>query len=72
MREQFAANSDTAVTVVVPDSAGVSPEQVSGYAADLSRVADVAAVSAPTGTYVAGSRTAHRPRRPPHATGACT
>ncbi len=57
LREQFAANSDTAVTVVVPDSAGVSPEQVSGYAADLSRVADVAAVSAPTGTYVAGSRT---------------
>ena len=57
LREQFAANSDTAVTVVVPDSAGLSPEQVSGYAADLSRVADVAAVSAPTGTYVAGSRT---------------
>ncbi|MEC9323532.1 MAG: MMPL family transporter, partial [Actinomycetota bacterium] len=57
LREQFAANSDTAVTVVVPDSAGLSPEQVSGYAADLSRVADVAAVSAPTGTFVAGSRT---------------
>ena len=33
---------------------GVSPEVLSGYAADLSRVADVSGVSTPAGTFVAG------------------
>ncbi|MGP4054841.1 MMPL family transporter [Mycobacterium sp. 4D054] len=56
LRAGFADNTDTAVTVVVPDSAGLSPEELSGYAAELSRVPDVPAVSAPTGTFVGGVR----------------
>ncbi len=56
LRAGFADNTDTAMTVVVPDSAGLSPEELSGYAAELSRVPDVPAVSAPTGTFVGGVR----------------
>ena len=56
LRQDFADNSDTAVTVVVPDSRGLAPADLSGYAAELSRVADVPAVSAPTGTFVDGVR----------------
>ncbi|MDY6999654.1 MAG: MMPL family transporter [Actinomycetota bacterium] len=54
LREEFSGNTDAAVTVVIPDSAGLTAADVSGYAAELSRVPDVAAVSAPTGTFVAG------------------
>ncbi|QZY48936.1 MMPL family transporter [Mycolicibacterium austroafricanum] len=56
LRRDFADNTDTAVTVVVPDSAGLSPADLSAYAAELSRVPDVPAVSAPTGTFVDGAR----------------
>ncbi|MGE0214539.1 MMPL family transporter [Mycolicibacterium sp.] len=55
LRADFADNSDTAITIVIPDSAGLTPAQLSDYAAELSRVADVPAVSAPTGTYVDGA-----------------
>ena len=54
LRHDFADNSATAVSVVVPDARGVRPGDLSRYAADLSRVADVSAVSAPTGTFVGG------------------
>ncbi len=54
LRQDFADDSATAVSVVVPDVRGVHPGDLSRYAADLSRLADVSAVSAPTGTYVAG------------------
>ncbi|MEW5812448.1 MAG: MMPL family transporter [Actinomycetota bacterium] len=54
LRDEFAENTDTAVTVVVPDSDGLSRAELSSYAADLSRVPDVVAVSAPTGTFVGG------------------
>ncbi|OBK37321.1 hypothetical protein A5658_00575 [Mycobacterium sp. 1245111.1] len=54
LRHDFADDSATAVSVVVPDVRGVRPGDLSRYAADLSRVADVSAVSAPTGTFVAG------------------
>ena len=54
LRSGFADNTDTAVTIVIPDSAGLSPADVSAYAAELSRVPDVPAVSAPTGTFVDG------------------
>ncbi|MGE4363095.1 MAG: MMPL family transporter, partial [Mycolicibacterium sp.] len=37
LRRDFADNTDTAVTVVVPDSAGLSPADLSAYAAELSR-----------------------------------
>lgn len=56
LRTEFADNTDTAVTVVVPDSAGLTPADTSAYAAALSRVPDVPAVSAPTGTFVDGTR----------------
>ena len=56
LRNDFANNSATAVTVVVPDANGVGPTDMERYAAELSRVPDVSAVSAPTGTFVAGAR----------------
>jgi RND superfamily putative drug exporter len=56
LRRDFVNNSDAAVTVVVPDANDVSASDIDGYAADLSRVADVSAVSAPTGTFVDGDR----------------
>jgi uncharacterized membrane protein YdfJ with MMPL/SSD domain len=56
LRIDFADNSATAVTVVVPDANGLRPADMERYAADLSRVPNVSAVSAPTGTFVAGAR----------------
>ncbi|MGO9254208.1 MAG: MMPL family transporter [Mycobacterium sp.] len=56
LRNDFANNSATAVTVVVPDANGVGPADMERYAAELSRVPGVTAVSAPTGTFVAGTR----------------
>jgi putative drug exporter of the RND superfamily len=56
LRRDFVNNSDTAVTVVVPDTNGVSASDFDRYAADLSRVPDVSNVSAPTGTFVDGNR----------------
>ncbi len=56
LRNDFVNNSDAAVTVVVPDANGVSASDIDRYAADLSRVPDVSAVSAPTGTFVDGNR----------------
>ncbi|MBV8347802.1 MAG: MMPL family transporter, partial [Mycolicibacterium sp.] len=56
LRNHFADNSDTAVTIVIPDANNLAPSDIEGYAADLSRVPDVSAVSVPTGTFVAGNR----------------
>ncbi|HEY9305493.1 MAG TPA: MMPL family transporter, partial [Mycobacterium sp.] len=56
LRHDFADDSATAVPVVIPDIRGVSPAELDRYAADLSRVANVSAVSAPTGTFAAGHR----------------
>jgi RND superfamily putative drug exporter len=56
LRHDFADDSATAVSVVVPDVRGVRPGDLSRYAADLSRVVDVSAVSAPTGTFVGGNQ----------------
>ncbi len=56
LRRDFADNSNTAVTIVVPDSQGLTPDDMSAYAGELSRVPDVLAVSAPTGTFVDGVR----------------
>lgn len=52
----FANGLGTGVTVVVPDARGVTPVELERYAANLSRVRDVSAVTAPTGTFVAGNR----------------
>jgi RND superfamily putative drug exporter len=56
LRNDFADNSATAVTVVVPDATGLGPAEIARYAADLSRVPEVSAVSAPMGTFVSGTR----------------
>jgi len=55
LRRDFVNNSETAVTIVIPDADGLSSSDIEQYAADLSRVPDVSAVSAPTGTFVAGT-----------------
>ena len=57
LRNDFVNNSATAVTVVIPDAAGLASPDLQRYAADLSRVPDVSAVSAPTGTFVDGATT---------------
>jgi putative drug exporter of the RND superfamily len=55
LRSDFESNSDSAVTVVVPHADGLTPVDFERYAVDLSRVADVSAVTAPTGTFVHGN-----------------
>jgi putative drug exporter of the RND superfamily len=55
VRNDFAVDSSTNVTVVIPDLTGVTPEELDRYAAQLSQVSDVSAVSAPGGSFVGGS-----------------
>jgi RND superfamily putative drug exporter len=57
LRSDFAVDSATNVTVVLPDASAVTPEELSRYAADLSNVPDALSVSAPGGTYVRGALT---------------
>jgi RND superfamily putative drug exporter len=56
LRTDFADDSAMAVPVVVPDARGLSPADFDRYAADLSRVPEVASVTAPTGAFAAGNR----------------
>ena len=56
MRTGFTGDSETAVTVVIPDAVDLTPADFERYAARLSRVADVSAVSAPTGAFVGGQK----------------
>ena len=55
MRDDFVINSETAVTIVIPDTDDLARGEIEQYATDLSRVPDVSAVSTPTATYVAGA-----------------
>ncbi|MCV7229396.1 MMPL family transporter [Mycolicibacterium komossense] len=55
LRTDFGYNPGTAMTVVVPDVSGVGTAEVARFARDFSLTPYVASVSAPTGTYVAGS-----------------
>ncbi|MFV9635308.1 MMPL family transporter [Mycobacterium neumannii] len=55
LRNDFAVDSARNITVVIPDTKGITPAMVDRYAADLSRVSDVSSVSAPGGTFVDGS-----------------
>ena len=48
LRTEFAHDSATTVTVVLPDVAGLGPDELQRYADDLARVPDVASVSPPT------------------------
>ena len=55
LRNDFANDSATAVSVVIPDVNGVWDHEMARYSADLSRVPDVSAVSSPVGTFVGGT-----------------
>lgn len=57
LRTDFATNSATTVDVVIPDTTGVTGEELGSYAARLSLVPDVSWVSSPVGTFVGGQQT---------------
>lgn len=54
LRAQFPSQSGTESAVVVPDAQGLTPADWATYAVAASRIADVVAVYAPTGTFVQG------------------
>ena len=56
LRNDFASNFSSGASMVIPDAGGATPAELDRYAADLSRVPDVALVSAPGGTFVNGDR----------------
>jgi putative drug exporter of the RND superfamily len=56
LRTGFAQDSATVVPIVIPDASDLSPADLDKYAADLSRVPDVSAVTDPTGTFVGGNQ----------------
>jgi putative drug exporter of the RND superfamily len=55
LRTEFPSDSASAVTVVLPDVAGVSPQDMDDFAARLSEERDVSSVAAPAGTFVHGA-----------------
>ena len=55
LRTDFGVDSSRNVTVVLPDASGVTPEELTRYATELSRVPDVSSVSSPGGTFVDGA-----------------
>jgi RND superfamily putative drug exporter len=57
LRDEFAVNPMSNVTVVIPEMSADSSRELGTYAAQLSRVADVSAVSSPSGTFVGGNLT---------------
>ena len=54
MREKFATDSATNLTVVLPDATRLDPDELGRYALRLSNIPDVSSVSAPVGTFVNG------------------
>lgn len=56
LRDDFATDFSTAIQVVIPDARNLEPTALDRYAADLSRVPEVSAVSAPTGTFTGGNK----------------
>ena len=58
LRDDFADDSSTAVTVVIPDATGLDEATYTRYSDALSRVPDVAAVTGPAGTFADGRRVA--------------
>ena len=57
LRDEFAVNPMSNVTVVIPEMSADSSRELWTFAAQLSRVADVSAVSSPSGTFVGGNLT---------------
>ncbi|MGX9787356.1 MMPL family transporter [Mycobacterium sp. MMS18-G62] len=62
LRNNFAVDSARNVTVVIPDTKGITPAELDRYAGALSQVPNVSSVSAPGGTFAGG-----RPVGPPSA-----
>ena len=56
LRNDFGGDFNSGVSIVVPESDGVSPAEFNRYAADLSRVPEVSLVSVPDGTFVNGEK----------------
>jgi len=56
LRNDFASDLNTGMSVVIPEMAGATEADLDRYAADLSLVGDVALVSAPGGTFSGGNR----------------
>ncbi|BBX64854.1 membrane protein [Mycobacterium saskatchewanense] len=56
IRSEFAKDSPTRVTIVVPRVGEMAAADLDDYAARLSRIPEVSAVSSPTGNLVAGQR----------------
>ena len=56
LRDDFTVNPVSNVTVVIPEMPIDATRDLGAYAAALSRVADVTAVSSPSGTFVNGDR----------------
>ncbi len=54
LRTDFAFDAATNVTVAIPDTAVVTPDELARYSAELSRVAEVKTVSSPVGAFTAG------------------
>ncbi|MFV0495594.1 MMPL family transporter [Mycobacterium sp.] len=54
LRANFDTSHATAIPIVVPDARGLSSQDLSRYASELSLVHDVAAAVAPAGTFVDG------------------
>ena len=55
LRAEFAVDAATNVTVVIPEMAKVTTDDLTRYSAQLSHVPDVTFVSSPAGTFVNGS-----------------
>ena len=55
LRSDFANDSATQVSLVIPNIDGVPDAEIARYAAALSRVPEVPAVSSPVGTFAGGS-----------------
>lgn len=54
LRTEFPRNDAMATSVVIPDARTLAADEIAGYAAELSKVSGVVAVSAPGGSYVQG------------------
>lgn len=54
LRDDFVNDSATEIPIVINEATPISVEEIAKYASALSEVDDVAAVSAPTGTYQSG------------------
>ncbi len=64
IRSEFRTASETRLKIVLPETGGLTTTDLDDYAMQLSLVADVAAVSSPTGTLLPVSSGGHHRLRP--------